>query len=157
MKTVLKGDKTGISKTTKTILGGFFKYHYLEHFEDTIEGIEFNPQLKKILFDFDEIEDPFDYKIKILENDQPKTKKVDLIESFNYLLGLNVEQIITSKNNGRTYIFVTGKVEKRKIVTIWRSIIRLDLKQDKKIIEAHLNDVSYSIGKKKLLLNCILL
>jgi len=156
MKTVLKGDKTGISKTTKTILGGFFKYHYLEHFEDTIEGIEFNPQLNKILLDFDEIEDPFDYKIKILENDQQKTKKVDLIESFNYLLGFYVEQIITSKNNGRTYIFVTGKVEKRKIVAIWRSIIRLDLKQDKKIIEAHLNDVSYSyiyINGKSLIKN----
>ena len=66
------------------------------------------------------------------------------IESFNYLLGLYVEQIITSKKNGRTYIFVTGKVEKRKTVAIWRSIIKLDLKQDKKIIEEHLNDVNYS-------------
>ena len=144
MKTVLQGDKTGISKTMKTIPGGFFKYHYLEHFEDTIENIKFTLQVNKIFLAFDEIEDPFHFQIKILENDQPKTKKVDLIESFNYLLGLYVEQIITSKKNGRTYIFVTGKVEKRKTVVIWRSIIKLDLKQDKKIIEEHLNDVNYS-------------
>ena len=144
MKAVLKGDKTGISKALKTTSSGFFKYHYLEQFEDTIENLEFSPQLNKISFDFDEIEDPLDYKIKILENNHQKTKKVDLIETFNYLVGIYIDHIDTSNQDGRTYIFVKGKANKQKIIVIWRSIIGLDLEQDKKIIKNHLNDGNYS-------------
>lgn len=144
MKTVIKGDKTGISKTIKTLSGGFFKYHYLEHFEDIIENVEFNPQLNKSHLDFDEVDDPFHYEIKILENDQQKKKNVDLIETFNYLVGIYIDHIDTSNHNGRTYIFVKGKANKQKVIVIWRSIIGLDLEQDKKIIKNHLNDGNYS-------------
>lgn len=144
MKTVLKGDKTGISKTMKTIPSGFFKYHYLEHFEDAIENLEFRSQLNKDLLDFDEFEDPFHYKIKILEKEQQKTKNVDLIETINYLLGIYIDQIVKSKHNGRTYIFVKGRVNRQNTIVIWRSIVGLDYEQDKKIIKKQIYDGKYS-------------
>lgn len=156
MKTVAKGDKTGISKTLKTRNSGFFKYQYFENYEDTIENIQFDRQISKDILNFEKIEDPFNLTINIIENDQCIAKKVDIIETLNYLLGLYVEQIITSKNNRRTYIFVTGKIEKQKTVAIWRSTIELDLEQDKKFIEEHLNDVRYNyiyINGKSLIKN----
>jgi len=68
---------------------------------------------------------------------------VDLIETFNYLLGIFVEKVNISKNNGRSYVFITGKVDEQHIIVIWRSIIEIDYEQDKKIIKEHLKDKNY--------------
>ncbi|MFX0028732.1 MAG: DNA methyltransferase, partial [Candidatus Hermodarchaeota archaeon] len=143
MKTVLKGDKTGISKSLETNNGGFFKYHYIENIEDTIENLDFKPIQGKIILDFNKIEDPFNYTIKILENDRVIKKVVDLIETFNFLLGLFVLKITNKNHNGRNYITVKGKVNNEKFLVIWRSIIELDLNQDKKIIKEYLNEDNY--------------
>ncbi|WP_051524378.1 site-specific DNA-methyltransferase [Sulfurihydrogenibium subterraneum] len=42
MKKVLYGDNVGISKEVNWQGGGFFKYLYLEQYEDTLENVEFN-------------------------------------------------------------------------------------------------------------------
>jgi adenine-specific DNA-methyltransferase len=164
MKKVLAYDKSGISKEkdvkekyNEKNAGGFFKYHILEQYEDSLENIEFEQKElrefpdyfvkymldfetrnSKIFLDIDSLVDPFNYKIKIIENYDTKVVNVDLIETFNYLIGLHVEKYFISKDNGRNYVFVLGRKSRDsdlKTLVVWRSIKDLDFKKDKEIIE----------------------
>lgn len=94
-----------------------FKYVSLESYEDALNNIIFEnddmfrllpgdssvineyiisymlfeeTKESKCLLNIDEMKNPFDYKMKIVEKGEQKEKKVDLIETFNYLIGLKV-------------------------------------------------------------------
>ena len=88
-------------------IGVFFKYHTLEQYEDALENIEFEQPQKtlyeltdyfvkymlewetkssKTFLNINEMKDPFNYKLKIMENYQPKVVNVDLVETFNLTL-----------------------------------------------------------------------
>ena len=161
IKKVLFYDKSGISKekdvkekyNPKTA-GGFFKYHTLEQYEDSLENIEFEQKtllefedyFVKYMLDFetkksktflniDEMKDPFNYKLKIIENYQIKVITVDLVETFNYLLGLEVKKIKVMDKNRRRYVFVFGEVNGQSILVVWRSIKDIDWKKDRDLIE----------------------
>jgi len=153
MKHVLFGEQTGISKEVGWKGGGIFKYQYLEQYEDSLENIEFEqkklPEFEdyfvgymldfetkhtKTFLNIDEMEDPFNYKIKIIENYEPKTVNVDLVETFNYLIGLNVSKLEVLNNKGRKYVFVFGEADSRKTIVVWRSIKDIDFENDKKVI-----------------------
>ncbi|MGC9110233.1 MAG: DNA methyltransferase, partial [Caldimicrobium sp.] len=114
MKKVLAYDKSGISKEkdvkekyNEKTAGGFFKYHTLEQYEDALENIEFEKQddlvyklpdyfVKYMLewetknsntfLNLEKLKNPFNYKLKIIEDYQQKEVKADVIETFNYLL-----------------------------------------------------------------------
>jgi len=168
MKKVLFYDKSGISKekdvkekyNPKTA-GGFFKYHTLEQYEDALENIEFEKPQKtlyeltdyfvkymlewetkgsKTFLNIDEMKDPFNYKLKIIENYQQKIVNVDLVETFNYLLGLNVSRYEVLQENGRKYVFVFGEKDGKRIAVVWRSIKDIDFEKDKEIIENKLKE-----------------
>ncbi|MFW9867390.1 MAG: site-specific DNA-methyltransferase, partial [Candidatus Thorarchaeota archaeon] len=145
MKSVFKGIKTGISKLITTRSSGFFKYHYLEQYIDTIENVELEPQLDKEYPLIENILDPFQFEIKTLENGHSKTINVDVIETFNYLLGLFVEKVNIRENCGRSYVFITGKTNKQYAIVVWRSVIEMDFEQDKKFINEYLADKNYSV------------
>jgi len=173
MKKVLFYDKSGISreKDVKEIYnpktaGGFFKYQYLGQYEDTLNNIifageegrqakllEFKDYIFHILdygtrgsmsrLNIDQFKKPFDYKMEILENGIPKDTNVDLVETFNYLLGLHIKKIYTEDTNGRKYIWVVGeRRDKSLVVVVWRDSEELDLVQDRKYIEDKLNEIS---------------
>ncbi|MHA1506054.1 MAG: site-specific DNA-methyltransferase [Candidatus Asgardarchaeia archaeon] len=168
MKKVLFYDKSGISKekdvkekyNPKTA-GGFFKYHTLEQYEDALENIEFEePQRtlyefsdyfvkymlewetkgSKTFLNIDEMKNPFNYKLKIIENYQQKIVNVDLVETFNYLLGLHVSKYETLEENGRKYVFVFGEKDGKRVAVVWRSIEDIDFEKDKEVIEAKLKE-----------------
>jgi adenine-specific DNA-methyltransferase len=163
MKRVLFYDKSGISKegdvkdkyNPKTA-GGFFKYHTLEQYEDALENIEFEnrqpmlyefsdyfvkymlkweTKMSKTFLKVDDLKDPYNYRLKIIENYQQKSVNIDLVETFNYLLGLHVKWYKVLESNGRRYVFVFGKKEDKRIAIIWRSIKDIDFGKDKEIIE----------------------
>jgi len=155
MKSVLKGERSGISKTMNTKKGGFFKYHYLEQFEDSIENVKFE-QSEKALFEFDDkgsqlifnidnVDDPFQFKLKISDNHKSKVVNVDLIETFNYLIGLLVEKVQKIKNNDKNYIIITGKANNDQIIIVWHEITDLNYEQDKEFIKENLKDRNYDI------------
>ncbi|MFX1489293.1 MAG: site-specific DNA-methyltransferase, partial [Promethearchaeota archaeon] len=144
MKSVFKGIKTGISKLITTRSSGFLKYHYLEQYIDTIENVELEQQLDKEYPIIDNILNPFQFEIKTLEKGHSKTINVDLIETFNYILGLFVEKVNIHEKSGRTYVFITGKTNKQQIIVVWRSVIEIDYEQDKKFINEYLSEKNYS-------------
>jgi len=165
MKKVLFYDKSGISKEkdvrekyNEKTAGGFFKYHTLEQYEDALENVEFG-EVQRELYDFadyfvrymlewetkhsktfldiDELVDPFSYRLRIMENYRQKVVNADLVETFNYLLGLNVAKYRFLEENGRKYVFVFGEKDGKRITIVWRSVVGIDWEKDREVIEGN--------------------
>ena len=66
----------------------------------------------------DRFEDPFNYTLKIRDDNELKTTKIDLIETFNYLIGLYVEQTEVI----RGFKVIRGRLRTgEKTLIIWRN------------------------------------
>jgi adenine-specific DNA-methyltransferase len=100
-------DKTGISQIVK--------YQVLESYEDTLNNLHLDSKTeldfsgkakeeyilqymlemesREHLFNLDMFRKPFDYQLKVIENNELKPTKVDLVETFNYLIGLYVSKV----------------------------------------------------------------
>ncbi len=138
----------------------FFKYMVLEQYEDTLNNIVFKTNwntIQETLLNFDDyflrymldyetresptrlmvdrFVKPFDYKIRIINSTEEKTVTVDLVETFNYLLGLTVEKFQRFIDNERIYRVVFGKLENQSVCVIWRDLEQIDLEKDKQFIE----------------------
>lgn len=72
------------------------------------------------LLNIDKIDNPFDYKLKITRNDETQIISVDLIETFNYLLGLTVGHIDYDKSGIITVKGINALGENCMI--IWRNV-----------------------------------
>ena len=122
-----------------------FKYIRLESYEDALDNLQFErttaqtdllnkPQNKAVkeeymlkymmdletkgsLLNINQFAKPFDYELKITRNGETKTVKVDLVETFNYLIGLNVSHIQKVKD----ILTVEGTTrEGEKTLILWR-------------------------------------
>jgi len=131
--------------TTKNGISQIFKYFKLESYEDALNNLEFkkteeqqkafeyypdakedymlnyslNVESQGSLLNIDAFSTPFDYKLKIATSSVGETKdtNIDLVETFNYLLGLVVKRIELLKG----YLVVEGQnLKKEKILIIWR-------------------------------------
>ena len=162
-----------------------FKYIRLESYEDTLNNVEFSKPLvvddflqneyltkykiqkeaenSKIYLPAEVFYNPFEFQLKITRKNESRVQKIDLIETFNFLIGLQVNNIYTKKynalfktidtgrlqadikpdNNGQ-YIFkivegVTLKGEK--VLVIWRNIVgdinnNDDINQNNAVLES---------------------
>lgn len=122
-----------------------FKYLRLESYEDTLNNLELQrteqqtdllqePGMKEayLLHYMLDVESrgsllhtgvfrkPFGYTIKTTEHNEQKETPVDLVETFNYLIGLEVESVQLI----RGYVVVTGttNLENEKTLVIWRDL-----------------------------------
>lgn len=102
---------------------------------------------------------PFDYTLRVAketlvnaddrgsgtEEDLPV--RVDLVETFNYLLGLHVVKRLAYHENGTRYVAVLGRQGYEHVVVIWRTAEGLDLAADRSFIESRiLPDLRAAIG-----------
>lgn len=116
-----------------------FKYMRLEQYEDTLNNLVTVPntlaaegqfydgfllgymldlETRDSLFNQEWFVNPFDMKLHITRNNEMKEEKVDLVETFNYLIGLYVDQIAYPKTGICT---VTGRTRQgKKALVIWR-------------------------------------
>lgn len=92
-------------------------------------------ETSKSLLDIDKFTDPFNYYLEITKDKEKIKKKVNLVETFNYLISLDVQQITVLTDQNRKYKVVTGKKNNQDIMIIWRNIEGLDLKKDKEFVE----------------------
>ncbi len=121
-----------------------FKYIRLESYEDCLDNLKFSnsqatlPQevkqdymlnymldleTKDSLLNIKDFNNPFDYKLKITRNGETKEVTVDLVETFNYLLGLTVESI----QKIRDVIKIEGKTKlNERALIIWRDLTKTD-------------------------------
>lgn len=145
-----------------------FKYMRLESYEDALSNVELpddgsvermtslfgDDYLIKYMLDLNTtgsvlnlaaFNDPFDYKLKVTEKNETKEVKADLMETFNYLIGLTVDKLYARKifsaspdpageydgavkltvNDNGEYIFrqIEGKLPSgERVLVIWRNI-----------------------------------
>jgi len=130
-----------------------FKYHRLESYEDSLNNLHFknsdktHPLLNShstlredyhlgywlgvettdspSLLNIEQFEDPFNYKLNIGSGSVGATKptKVDLIETFNYLIGLTVKTMDVIRN----FKIVTGSNPKgESVLVVWRNVKEKD-------------------------------
>ncbi|HNR44504.1 MAG TPA: DNA methyltransferase [Methanofastidiosum sp.] len=148
-------------------IGGFFKYHELEQYEDALENIQFK-QLRLDSFDnygkllqyyleggidsdksknflgVDTEKEFLDLKIKILNKDgTTRDQNVDLIETFNYLIGIEILQMKKLSNGQIDYYVITGMVKDNSTIIIWRDP-KVDKEKDKEFINKLLQEKSYN-------------
>jgi adenine-specific DNA-methyltransferase len=121
-----------------------FKYMRLESYEDTINNLalkktktqelalEMNPTFKEgymlnymldveandSLLNLEWFVNPFNCYLNITKNNELQPTKVDMVETFNYLIGLVVENYAVPKDG---YVVVTGKnLAGESILVVWR-------------------------------------
>lgn len=126
-----------------------FKYLRLESYEDTLNNLELQrseqqmnllrkPEFREeyllnymldvesrgSLLNTQMLRKPFGYTIRTTEHNEQTETEVDLVETFNYLIGLEVESIQLI----RDYVVVIGRtnVEKEKTLVLWRDLDKHD-------------------------------
>jgi len=93
------------------------------------------------LLNLKQFDKPFEYKLKIISSNKgEEVVNVDLVETFNYLIGLKVNKYKFLKDNGRKYVIVLGEKQNRKTAIVWRETTKLNLEKDKEIIEKAIGD-----------------
>ena len=154
MKDVLHGDKTGISSDCNWKGGGCFKYMRLEQYEDTLNNLKIKEQQTTAQFDEDSgfkesymleymldvetrdsllnlkmFENPFAMTLKTTKDNEQVETEVDMVETFNYLIGLNVETEDWYRDEN--ICVVQGHTHRDNLHTlvIWRNCKEIDNEQ----------------------------
>lgn len=119
------------------------KYIRLESYEDALNNIAFDSEGGQQAMQFEDyllsymlkwesrnsdtmlnvekLAKPFDYKLNIHRDGETRTQKVNLPETFGYLLGLHVQSRKVYENKGHKYLVYRGKTrEGQNISVIWR-------------------------------------
>lgn len=158
--------KDGKPQNRNTGVSHIMKYMKLESYEDALSNISLDDEKHGMaslfgddylinymldieaegsLLNLDAFKTPFEYKLKVTENNETKEKNVDLVETFNYLIGLTVKTasaityfnavkdengeyegaVRLVKDIGGTYGFkqVEGTTpDGKRVLVIWRTI-----------------------------------
>jgi len=125
-----------------------FKYMRLESYEDTLNNMELKrssiqqsllgsthfgeeyllnymleTESRDSLLNLEYFKRPFGYKLKVTENNELREQEVDLVETFNYLIGLVVQSMEILKD----CVVVQGhNLAGDKILIIWRDVEQTD-------------------------------
>lgn len=155
-------------------LGVFFKYQRLEQYEEALENIaftapeaavqqalqldqyipkyflEFETRDSQTLVNTQAMKDPWDYRLKVWDGFTYDTEQaVDLVETFNYLIGLHMQKYITKELDGKKYQFILGHNNANKqILAVWRSVKDWtidDYKADAAILKKELKAFTYDL------------
>lgn len=127
-------------------------YIKLEQYEDTLNNIVFDENDLELEFEdkikyrfrdgaensvsimmVDKFEDPFNYQMEILQQNERKLQPVDLATTFNFLLGIDVDRIKTEEHQNRTYRIITGQRKEQGYFIVWRKYddsLKLDEERD---------------------------
>ena len=124
-----------------------FKYMRLEQYEDTLNNLTITPrqaategqfadgfllgymlnvETRDSLLNLEWFINPFDVKLNITRQNETVEERIDLPETFNYLIGLNVAQMSWPKPG---IMIVEGTTRSgKKTLVIWRDCNRIDNK-----------------------------
>ena len=120
------------------------KYIQLEGYDDSLNNIAFKEGISQKAFQFDDylinymigeetkssdtllniekLVSPFSYKLIVQQDGKFRAIPVDLMETFGYLLGLNVKRRTVHHDESKRYVVYLGSVDSRSVVVIWRNI-----------------------------------
>lgn len=157
MKQVIAGENSGIGSCEKSSI---FKYIRLEQYEDTLNNLTLQPaninkenvdfyggymlgymldiETRDSLFNMKWFRNPWDMKLRITRQNETREENIDVIETFNYLIGLNVRSITYPKKDICTVEGVTRRGEST--LVIWRNCDTID----NKALDEFFNRMAYS-------------
>ncbi|MFC7215697.1 DNA methyltransferase [Saliphagus sp. GCM10025334] len=135
-------DDGGPSTDDSQNISHVFKYFSLEQYEDTLDNLKSSDQQSRVdeftgnylkyfldfgldgasLLDLAKLRTPFEYQMKIRKQDELKDRSIDLVETFNLLLGLQVSRIRRYERLNREYRIVRGENEEGDVTVIWRPV-----------------------------------
>ena len=123
-----------------------FKYMRLEQYEDTLNNLTIQPvniskdnadfydgyvlgymldiETRDSLFNMKWFRNPWNMKLHITRQNETREEKIDVIETFNYLIGLNVVSILNPRKGIYTVEGVTRSGERT--LVIWRDCDTVD-------------------------------
>jgi len=150
--------KNGVPENANKGISHAFKYFSLESYEDTLNNLELDTsagnavpatlrdeyllryaldiEARPNLLSTTDFQKPFDYKLKIAADTASSAieRKIDLVETFNYLIGLRVETLSRDEEKGSAII--TGTLPRgEKALVIWRDCEKIDNAALNKIFE----------------------
>ena len=164
----------------------FLKYELLEQYDDTLNNLqvvrakgaelalktfgdeyllrymlEFETQGSASLLAVEQLRHPFSYRLKVQDSDAVAERTLDLIETFNYLLGLHVKKLREFCDGKGLYRVTLGEARNGKsAVIVWRDLEGLEdnkdaLQKDRLFIEKEILPALLGKGKKpdRLLVN----
>jgi len=163
LKVIYSDDWKSGKPISRKGLSQAIKYLKLESYEDTLNNLELerntdqqfalddNPEFREnyilhymldfeskgSLLDIDKFDTPFEYVLEIASSAVGETTptKVDLVETFNYLLGLHVKTI--RKIEG--VVVVRGITQDdRNIMVLWRTVPAMDADQLDEFFQEHI-------------------
>lgn len=173
-----------------------FKYFKLESYEDTLNNLELNQSVKQkqelfennnlhedyilnymlsletkdssSLLNIDLLKSPFDYSLKVKKGNETVSTKIDLIETFNYLLGLKIisngkieyfniesnkksktpDAVVLKPANKNKFDYMFKEIEgvtldDKKILVIWRNLTD-DIIKDNAALDAYFSKRNYN-------------
>lgn len=148
LKKVLFSDKwrEGKPEADGQGLSGVLMYHRLEQYEDTLNNLELtraaegsqaylefgDEYLLRYMLAFEtegscslmnpaEFTHPLNYRLRVIEGDEQREREVDLLWTFNYLLGLKVVRLRRFERAGVEYRAVLGERGGKRIAVVWRN------------------------------------
>ena len=117
----------------------YFKYIRLEQYEDTLNNLKvkdsfgkndnesymlrymLDTETRDSLINTKDFVRPFDYTIKTTRDNELVDTPVDLVDTFNYLIGLHVDSIHWHKDDNICVVEGTTHIEKEHTLIIWRN------------------------------------
>ena len=147
--------KDGKPVSTAKGISHCFKYMTLESYEDTLNNLKLEKpgelfglqneymlnymleiESRKSLLGLDKFAHPFDYTLDLAVDSSGATKpqKVDMVETFNYLIGLRVQ--LVDRNLTKGYVLVHGMLPSGEdALVLWRDLGKVDNAELKKILD----------------------
>lgn len=136
-----------------------FQYIKLEQYEDTLNNIGFDGEREQIAPEFefaqkikyllrygtsgspsllaiDRFNRPFDYRMDIIRLNERTPTNIDLVTTFNFLLGIDVVRYRTTEHQNRAYAIIEGVKKKQAYLIVWRNYgDDLDLEAERDFIK----------------------
>jgi adenine-specific DNA-methyltransferase len=100
------------------------------------------------------LDHPFRYTLEILTDDGAEARIVDLVETFNWLLGLDVQRVRRWRHGKRDYLAVLGRDRANKrVLVVWRDTADLDPKAERAFLEKQVAALTKDAPFDRMLIN----
>ena len=118
------------------------KYLRIESYEDALNNIDFDDASQQHALQFDDfllkymlrwetrhsktllnvekLSKPFSYTLNVDSDGETRQKIADMPETFNYLIGLDVQKRRVHYDEDRRYLVYRGQINQRLVAVIWR-------------------------------------
>lgn len=108
------------------------------------KSLRWETRQSETLLDVEKLQSPFSYKLRIHRDGETHKRPVDLPETFNYLLGLDVQTRKAYNDNRRRYLVYRGTLRNgQSVVIIWRETkdcTQADYERDRDFVVASEDD-----------------